>query len=798
MGEVRAIAGGTMVDPHAETAVLGELLVSDGHPLDCRDEVTEILRDSGPEVFHDPLNRKVYEAFLSCFIDGGHTDPVTVVGALRREGELTAELFDHVHGLPSKAGNLAASHGGARTLLDLYRRRLLHKALVESSGRVQAGGGSYGEIAGEVSVVVSEVIDASTKVETTFSASQVSEAALGHILHGRTMERGIPMGLHDIDELTGGMRLGQFIVIAGRPGHGKALALDTPIPTPVGWTTMGEIKVGDQVLGANGQPTRVTFATEVQHQRTCFKLTFSDGRTVVADADHLWETSTRASRKAVYSANRKGYTAKSPYAVRTTKEIFETFLTMDGRKNHVVRNAAPLELSEADLPLDPYVLGAWLGDGSSADGRIHSADVELYQEIERRGYELGEPVKQPEGRCPMRNVKGLSPKLRQIGVLNNKHIPQEYLRASFQQRLDLLRGLMDTDGTVHLDGTIVFSVTRKELSDGFRELLATMGYRWHESEYVKKCQNGGEALAYYTGFSAADTVFTLPRKIRVQRERNKYTEARSGHRVIESIEEVESVPVRCIQVDNEDHLYLCTTSMIPTHNTTVGAQVARNVAHQGIATEIFSLEMPKEELGQRNASAETGVPFEDIRDGRVDAEAIERLIEYDASQAEYPMTVDDDPGQTLGEIALKVRKSAREKGAKVFIIDYLQLVKPDKPTGNPTVDVAIVSEGLRRLARTLRVIIIALAQLNRESAGRDDGKPKLTDLRQSGQIEQDANMVILVHLPFKIDPDTARGKEADLILAKNRGGKTAERVMLFDGAHSRFLNPSDMLAGMSS
>lgn len=452
MGEVRAIAGGTMVDPHAEMAVLGELLLSEGHPLDCRDEVTEILRDAGPAVFNDPLNRKVYEAFLTGFIEGGHTDPVSVVGVLRTDGDLTPELFDHVHSLPSRAGNLAASHGGARALLDLYRRRQLHQVLIESSGRVQSGGGSYGEIAGEVSSMVSEVIDVSTKVATTFSAAEVSEAALGHILHGKKTELGIPMGLHDIDELTGGMRMGQFIVIAGRPGHGK---------------------------------------------------------------------------------------------------------------------------------------------------------------------------------------------------------------------------------------------------------------------------------------------------------------------------------------------------------TTLGAQVARNVSHQGIATEIFSLEMPKEELGQRNASAETGIPFEDIRDGRVDAEAIDRLIEYDASQAEYPMTVDDDPGQTLGEIALKVRKSAREKGAKVFVIDYLQLVKPDKPTGNPTVDVAIVSEGLRRLARTLRVVIIALAQLNRESASRDDGKPKLTDLRQSGQIEQDANLVILVHLPFKIDPDTARGKEADIILAKNRGGKTAERVMLFDGAHSRFLNPSDVLPRMA-
>src|SRR5690606_11128335 len=105
--------------------------------------------------------------------------------------------------------------------------------------------------------------------------------------------------------------------------------------------------------------------------------------------------------------------------------------TVDARKNHVVRNAAPLEFPEADLLVDPYVLGAWLGDGSSADSRIHSADAELYQEIERRGYGLGEPIKQAEGRCPMRSVRGLAPKLRQIGVLGNKHIPQRYLRASF-------------------------------------------------------------------------------------------------------------------------------------------------------------------------------------------------------------------------------------------------------------------------------------------------------------------------------------------------------------------------------
>jgi replicative DNA helicase len=772
------------------------MLVSEGHPLDCRDVVTEKLQEVGAKAFFDVKHRLIYQALVDCMINGDATDSVSVVRRLRDKGELTQEVGELVYNLPRAAGVLTGAVDDARSILDLYRKRELHRILLDSDTLVTSAAGSYEEVAGEVSSAVTDLVDRAIKPESLFTAIQVVDAALGHLYGERDVTPGIPMGIKDLDELTGGMKLGQYIVIAGRPGHGKALALDTPIPTPTGWTTMGDLEVGDQVLGADGKPTVVTFATAVQYQRTCYRLTFSDGSTVVADADHLWETSTRAARKAVYSANRKGYAPKSPYSVRTTKEIADTFLTADGRKNHVVRNTRALDLPKADLPVDPYVLGCWLGDGSSADGRIHTADKEIYEEIERRGYSLGDPIRQAEGRCPMRTVLGLAPTLRSMGVLGNKRIPKLYLRASRQQRLDLLRGLMDTDGTVHPDGSLIFSVTRQALSDGFRELLATLGYRWHASEVVKTCQNGGQALAYYTGFSAPDVAFALARKARVQAERGHHTEARSGHRVINAIEEVKSVPVRCIQVDNEDHLYLCTRAMIPTHNTTLGGQVARNVVSSGVPTVFFSLEMGKEEYGQRDASAATGIPFEAIRDKKVDSSGLRELAAYADAAHGRPFFLDDDPDQTVGEIALKTRKLVKDHGVKVVIIDYLQILKPDGGwTGNKTQDVSDVSETLRKLARKLGITLIALAQLNRESAGRDDGKPKLTDLRQSGQIEQDAHKVILVHLPFKIDPETERGKQADLILAKNRDGITSEVVMIFDGARSRFVDPSMMVGG---
>src|SRR5690606_14028778 len=105
---------------------------------------------------------------------------------------------------------------------------------------------------------------------------------------------GCPTGFADLDALTNGLHPGQMIVIAARPAMGKALSLDTPLPTPSGWTTMGEVAVGDHLIGADGRPTRVVAATEVMYGRPCYEIEFSDGEVIVADARHQWRTTTRA------------------------------------------------------------------------------------------------------------------------------------------------------------------------------------------------------------------------------------------------------------------------------------------------------------------------------------------------------------------------------------------------------------------------------------------------------------------------------------------------------------------------
>ncbi len=172
---------------------------------------------------------------------------------------------------------------------------------------------------------------------------------------------------------------------------GKALKLDTPLPTPTGWTTMGEVAVGDQLIGADGKPTRVVAATEVMVGRPCFEVEFSDGTVIVADAEHQWLTDTRASRKSAQAAA-VGYNRyknqRTFAAVRTTREIAETLRcpTIDRRLNHSVANAAPLQAPDRDLLVPPYTLGAWLGDGTTASAQITSADPEVIVRIEADGF----------------------------------------------------------------------------------------------------------------------------------------------------------------------------------------------------------------------------------------------------------------------------------------------------------------------------------------------------------------------------------------------------------------------------
>ena len=203
---------------------------------------------------------------------------------------------------------------------------------------------------------------------------------------------GVPTGFKELDDLTNGLHAGQMIVVAARPAMGKALALDTPLPTPTGWTTMGAVRVGDELLDAQGRPTRIVAATETMTDHEVYEVEFSDGSVIVADAQHQWLTETRARRKSRWAAENRYNRAKNQRifpSVVTTEEIAETVTVgAEQRANHAVLNAEPLDLPARTLPVAPYMFGAWLGDGHAAGTRITSETPEIPAYIEREGYSV--------------------------------------------------------------------------------------------------------------------------------------------------------------------------------------------------------------------------------------------------------------------------------------------------------------------------------------------------------------------------------------------------------------------------
>jgi replicative DNA helicase len=625
---------------------------------------------------------------------------------------------------------------------------------------------------------------------------------------------GVPTGFAELDRLTAGLQPSNLIIVAARPSVGKALALATPLPTPTGWTTMGDVAVGDRLIGADGRPTTVIAATEVLHGRPCYEVEFSDGTLIVADARHQWLTETRASRTSAWAATR-GYDrarTRRPFpSVKTTEELLATLRCNDAerRLNHTVDNARPLDLPPQELPLPPYALGVWLGDGHAASARITTADPEVVVYLEAEGLRvvptggslsgLRLPERSPTA-CPdcgqpssglaqcqaCRNhhgtVQGI---LRSLGVLQNKHIPTMYLRASEVQRRSLLAGLLDTDGSVAGSGAVQVSVTSRRLAEDTRELIVSLGYRCALSMQRVKGRTAA-STAYTLTFSTVDDVFRLERKRLLHKER-KGPGRRIGKRRVSAVRPVPSVPVRCVEVDRPDHLYLASRSMIPTHNSTLGLDVARHASvRAGVPTVVFSLEMSRTELVQRLMCAECTVDMQRLRTGRMEESDWTRLTRSLGRLADAPLYIDDSPGTTMMEIRAKCRRLKQRHGLGLVVVDYLQLMQPSRRFENRQQEVSEISRSMKLLAKELEVPVIAISQLSRQTESRSDRRPMLSDLRESGALEQDSDVVLFIYRDELYDPESPRKGEADLILAKHRNGPTDTVTVTFQGQYSRF------------
>jgi replicative DNA helicase len=850
--------------PHdiaAEQCVLGGMLLS-------KDAISDVLDVIKGADYYRPAHQIIHEVILDLYGRGEPADAITVASELTKQGDIgRTGGAPYLHTLIASVPTAANAGYYAR----IVRERAILRRLVEVGTRIvqlgYSGDGDADELVDRAEAEVYGVTDRRVS-EDYARLSEIMPGALDEIeaigSRGGTLT-GVPTGFADLDALTNGLHPGQMVVIAARPAIGKALALDTPLPTPTGWTTMGEVQVGDLLIDGDGQPTRVVAATDVMTDRPCFEVEFDDGTVIVADGQHQWRTQTRAARRQLpvrepswywsetsrrrlraaakdalrepdrpvtarevigatgpefgnlihtvgrsvgLARQRAAVTAVGPqrsyswgapaYASRqallsamarqadrplpsqaasfkpvvTTEEIAATLrVGSDHRPNHSVDNCRPLELPEASLPLPPYVLGVWLGDGDTASASFTSADAEIADLVARDGI----------------LVQGI---LRGLSVLGSKHIPTSYLRSSESQRRALLAGLLDTDGTVNPTGSVQFCVTSRRLADDFRELLLSLGYRCGWSERPVRGRNPESSTAYTITFTTTDTVFRLGRKRAVHEDRRPVrTTPRVSRRYITAVRAVPSQPVRCVQVDNSAHMYLASQSMIPTHNSTLALDLARaSAVHAGLASVIFSLEMSRNEITMRLLSAEARVALQHMRTGQLSDDDWTRLARRMSEVADAPLFIDDSPNMSMVEIRAKCRRLKQRHDLKLVIVDYLQLMSSPKRVENRQQEVSELSRSLKLLAKELNVPVVALSQLNRGPEQRTDKRPMLSDLRESGSIEQDSDMVILLHREDAYERESPRAGEADFIVAKHRNGPTTTVTVAFQGHYSRFVD----------
>ncbi|WP_246801647.1 phage terminase large subunit [Bradyrhizobium genosp. L] len=344
------------------------------------------------------------------------------------------------------------------------------------------------------------------------------------------------------------------------PGFMKALDVDTPVLTTWGWKRHGDILPGDFVFGPDGSPKRVEAVTD-QRLEAAYEVAFDDESKIVAGAGHLWEVE----RDFPYGG--PGSTRIRHKTVVTTTELIPSTRGRGTQRPDRIEVCRPIQFPPRRFLIDPYLLGAWLGDGATNSGVIYTAeqDREHFEKLGR----ITSTTSGTNGRQDFHRIgiDGFQTKLRVAGLLGNKHIPPDYLESSVEQRTALLQGLMDTDGTVDkVRGSCMFTTKLAHLANELVSLLSSLGIKANAKESWSTIAGQKFGPYWQVSFTApvGMRIFRLDRKqSRVQAAVSK----RASGRYVKSIREVGERLVSCLQV--EGSLYLAGTRFVTTHNSLV-------------------------------------------------------------------------------------------------------------------------------------------------------------------------------------------------------------------------------------
>ena len=778
--------------PHnveAEEAVLGSVLLD-------REVIGRVSGVLDARDFYRERNGLIYQSMLDLYDRHEPVDYLTLIDELDR-----TQRLDQTGGATYVASLLGvvptpihAEHYAKIVADTAFMRRLI------SAGGKIATIGFQNQFEPETALEKSEQIlfeIASKKANRDFAPlSEILRdylEQLSLLREGEGIRYGVPSGYADLDKLTaGGFQRSDLVILAARPSMGKAQPLDAQVLTEDGWKAMGDLQFGDRLASVDGQPSRVT-GIFPQGLKQTYRVTFSDGRSTECCDEHLWKVMYRdwPAPKVVTTARLREMLTRVRYKGRLWIE------TPSGDFGH-----------QADLPLDPWVLGALLGDGTMSSLCISTADQEILERFrERLGPELmlvsngGVDYRiRRVGSRWQKGVSGVVPNpvreaLIALGLSgkrsHEKFIPTMYMSASREARLDLLRGLIDTDGWVEEHGSVCFVTTSEQLAQDVATLTRSLGGICRVRPPRRKHAVQGDVRkegrpAYVLTLSMDDPQAAMT----LQRKRIK---ALCGNRhrrlTFASIEPSRVAETQCIAVTHPDQTYI-TDDYIVTHNTSLALGIAANAGLKfKAASAIFSLEMSGAQLAARLLSTESGIETTRLRSGNLTDAESRKLGHALGILAETQIYIDDTPGLSVTNLRAKTRRLHAEVPLDLVIVDHLQLMTAGEGSGmNRVQEMSEISRQLKGLARELHVPVIALSQLSRAVEQRSPKIPILSDLRESGSIEQDADLVMFIYRDDYYNKDSEKQGIADIHIAKHRNGPTGQISLLFNQRTTKFLD----------
>ncbi len=790
------------IPPHSvegEQSVLGGLLLDNS----AWDRAGDLLVDSD---FYRFEHRLIYAAIAALINASKPADVITVYEHLQSLGK--AEECGGLVYLNALAQSVPSA-ANLRRYAEIVRERAVLRKLIAASDEIATTafnpqGRPVDQILDEAEGKIFRIGEEGSKSKQGFvSMDQLVVQLIDRVneLHENGAEEvtGVRSGFYDLDRMTAGLQPGDLIVLAARPSMGKAQPLDARVRTLSGWKAMGELEVGDALASVDGRASIVT-GIHPQGERQVYRVRFSDGRSAECCAEHLWRVHCRHWPQP---------------RVLSTAEL-QVLLTRKRYQGRVWIDQASGDFGHQEpLPVDPWLLGCLLGDGNlTGSGTVHfaTASPQIAElAAARAGRDMAvvhagrydyRIVREDRGHVP--GVAGMQPNPLRVALeslqlsglpSDRKFIPRLYLEAGRAQRLDLLRGLLDTDGWVERGGGVRLSTSSRRLADDVAELVRSLG-GWcsittkqpHFRNVAGLRVPGLPVFVCHISHPQPRSLFLLSDKqLRAPAEWQRHKRL-----TVAAIEPTRVAPCQCISVSHPSRLYV-TDGDVVTHNTAFALNIGEHVAvNEGLPVVVFSMEMGAAQLALRMVGSLGRIDQSHLRTGKLADDEWGRLSEAVERLGKVHMYIDETAALSPTELRARARRQARQCGQLgLIVVDYLQLMSGSGSVSeeNRATVIGEISRGLKSLAKELRCPVIALSQLNRSVETRTDKRPMMSDLRESGAIEQDADVIMFIYRDEYYTKDACKEPGvAEIIIAKQRNGPTGTVKLTFLKPLTKFDN----------